>query len=870
MNIMHKLTLRHLKENKRRTLVTIIGTIISVAMVTAVATLAISFLDLMQRQLIADKGEWHVSYFHVSAEQAETIENDPSTELLILSGDRGYSYLEGAHNQYKPYIFIKEYNENAFEKVPISLREGRFPEEPDEIVLSSEILENTDVAYRIGDTISFEVGNRVLQNTEAHLESFIDQQYSLEILDGEVTESIENTKTETYEIVGIIDRPNWEYSWSPGYTAVTYTDVSLISDNHPTTASVILNDVQNSLFFHAEELAKQIHLGSDNLSFNHELLRYHGITDNDNLQVTMYSLAAIIMTVIIVGSVALIYNAFAISVSERARHLGMLSSVGATKSQKRNSVFFEGAMIGLVSIPLGIISGLVGMGVTFWFINRLLQGALNVTEKLIVVVTPMSVLTAVLVSTLTIFISTYLPARKASKISAIDAIRQTTDVKLTGKAVKTSTLIRKLFGMEAEIGLKNIKRNKRKYKVTVFSLTVSIILFLVVSFFTYSLEKSIELSQQQINYDIQLTTSGNMEFNELSVEAITSLEDVTSFSMMQETYSFYAMVEEGDISERLKEIVEDDPSILEDGHYPYFTEIHALDDESLKTYAQEIGMNVSPLLDEKTFSAIVVDRGVYEDVQAGRFVEFHSIHTSEGEQLDIYFDDWENDKKDFVSTLTIEALTDQLPMGVTTGGGISEIKVFVSEAVFQNLIDLEGRAISRDYIYLNSSDPLKTQEEIEDIDENLYIYNVYQSRQQSEQLVLLMSVFIYGFIVLITVISIANIFNTISTSISLRKREFAMLKSVGMTPKSFNKMMNYESIFYGIKSLLYGIPISIGIMYLLYKAMMNTFEYRFEVPWMSILVVVIAVFVIVGSAMLYSISKVKKENIIEALKQENI
>lgn len=166
---------------------------------------------------------------------------------------------------------------------------------------------------------------------------------------------------------------------------------------------------------------------------------------------------------------------------------------------------------------------------------------------------------------------------------------------------------------------------------------------------------------------------------------------------------------------------------------------------------------------------------------------------------------------------------------------------------------------------------MKTQQDIEELKEaSLYIFNDYKNRQEEQQLITILSVFVYGFIALITAISVANIFNTISTSVSLRKREFGMLKSVGMTPKGFNKMINYESIFYGVKSLLYGIPLSIGVMLLIYRSMMHSFDYNFELPWMSLLFVVIAIFVIVGSAMLYSSSKIKKENIIDALKQENI
>ena len=209
-------------------------------------------------------------------------------------------------------------------------------------------------------------------------------------------------------------------------------------------------------------------------------------------------------------------------------------------------------------------------------------------------------------------------------------------------------------------------------------------------------------------------------------------------------------------------------------------------------------------------------------------------------------------------------------MGVFPAG-VGGLTIIVSEQVLDQLMDDKVIPNVQTQLLLKSTDPIATQHQIEDLKENnLSIYNVYRNRQQEEQMILLMSVFTYGFIVLITAISIANIFNTISTSISLRKREFAMLKSVGMTPKGFSKMINYESIFYGIKSLFYGLPISIFVMYLIHRSLMNSFSYSFAFPWISISYVIAAVFIIVSSAMLYSSAKVKKENIIDALKQENI
>lgn len=866
MNIVNKLTVRHLKENKRRTLVTIIGVIISVAMVTAVSTLGVSFMELLQRQAIASDGEWHVLYKDVNRSQLKAIDADEETQTLVVSRDRGYALLQGGDNANKPYLYIKEYNEQGFKQFPIELSSGRLPHADNEVVISEDIATNGKVAYKIGDTLTLDVGERT--RIEAREAPALRQTDRLETQNGEIAETLEHTEARSYKVVGFIKRPTWEPTWAPGYTIISYVDESTLGANDIVNATVVLNKVKRSLFVHAEDLAKQNNIAPESIEFNTSLLRYHGVTNNVGVRNTIMSMSSVIMGVIIVGSVSLIYNAFAISVSERSRHLGMLSSVGATARQKRNSVFFEGTIIGLISIPIGIICGLVGMAITFWFINSMIQDAFGVTEKLTVTITPGSLLVACAVSIITIFISTYLPARRASRISAIDAIRQTSDVKLTGKVVKTSKLVRKLFGVEAEIGLKNLKRNRRRYRATVFSLVISIVLFLTVSYFTDNLRKGNELSQGTVNYDIKVTNVGIETFDDQLINSITALKDVTESSVMTR-FELHSWLGEKAMTNEVQRMVKDDPSLLTEGKFQYYFTVHVLDENSLQAYAKRVGVDYEKITDPEHLSAIVIDKTSYEDVVSHKFVETKAIHAKVGQSLDLHEVDWETGKETPINKITIAALTDQLPMGANQAS-IGAVNIIISEQVLDQL-NVSRENMGSKGVYLKTTDPMATQQEIEEMKENnIYVHNVYKYRQENEQMILLMSVFTYGFILLITLISIANIFNTISTSISLRKREFAMLKSVGMTPKGFNKMINYESIFYGIKSLLYGLPISIGVMYLIYKSLMNSFQYDFTLPWMSILYVVVAVFIIVSSAMLYASSKVKKENIIDALKQESI
>jgi putative ABC transport system permease protein len=869
MNIINRLTIRQLKLNRKRTTVTLLGSIISVAMITAVCTLGISFLDFMQRIIIADEGEWHVLYKDVNKKQLEAIKKDEETKTVILSRDTGYALLKGSQNPNKPYIFIKEYNEQGFEKFPIKLIEGRIPERPDEIIISQAIITNGKVNCKIEDVLTLDIGKRYsaadTENSQA-----LSQNHSLQKDKDGIKETLSKETTNTYTIVGIMERPSWEPTWSPGYTVLSYVDENSIKSTEKVNASVIVNNINTRLFEHGRNLAS--HNGIDEVVFNNSLLRYYGVISDNSAKNMLYILSAIIMAIIIIGSVSLIYNAFAISVSDRSRYLGMLSSVGATKKQIRNSVFFEGAVIAVVSVPVGIIAGLAGIGITFFFINPIINNLLTVTEGLRVVVFPITIIIAVLISFATIFISTYVPAKRASNISAIDAIRQTADVKLTGKEVKTSKFTRAVFGIEGDLALKNLKRNKGRYRTTIFSLVISIVLFLVISQFTVNLKKSLLMTQDGINFDILVSFfEVKNEDQEYIIHKIKSLEDVTKSTEISTLgASLYADTDK--VPDFLKVNY---PG--EHGKITYQVYINALDDNSLKEYANEVGADFARLNDPDNPSAIVIDTVKYIDAAEKKYIETKIIKASTEDILSMYFYDSETAEELKLHPLKVAALTNKAPMGVIPNGAYPNLRVIVSEDVLEKITEgnKSAESLINASLSLNSPNPLRLQESIEAIqnifpENQLQVFNVFIQSQKEEQMITLMSVFTYGFIVLITAICIANILNTITTSITLRKREFAMLKSVGITPQGFNKMINYESMFYGLKAVLFGIPVSFAVMYVMYLVLNIKFGFIFTLPWIDICIAVIAVFVIVGISMLYSGAKIKKENIIDVLKQDII
>ncbi|WYP27554.1 FtsX-like permease family protein [Alkalihalobacillus sp. FSL W8-0930] len=860
MNIVNKLTIRHLKGNKKRTLVTILGTIISAAMIMAVATIGVSYTDLLKKQAIENNGNWHVSYKDITTEQIDSLLQDEQTGSLSLIEDRGYSELDDSESGFKPYIWVRGMNDEAFTQFDVQLLEGRLPETRDELIVSSSLDE--EVTWSIGDEVTLATGKRFTEAEWAEpQDGLLTSENWLEQDDeGNLNETLIEVEDASYTIVGFFEQPNWEWGWTPGYMVLSYIDEG--DEHYPVDSFVYVDKPDRSVYDHANELSDE--LGITNVQYNSELLRHSGITASDSIDRTMNGMLGVIIVVIIAGSVALIFNAFAISVSERSRYLGMLSSVGATKRQKRNSVFFEGAIIGVISVPIGIIAGIVGIGITFLVINPMLD-SIGLEQQLSLTVTPYSILITILLSALTIFISTWFPALRASRITALDAIRQTHDIKLKNKSVRTSKLVRRLFGIEAELGLKNLKRNKKRYHVTVLSLIVSIVLFLSVSFFTDSLKQSYRIAESgdSVSYDLEVYADDAESVDKLR-ESIEGAEEVTGV-LTQREMSVHLYLDESEVAPELLDSGEIERT--EDGKYIYYASITSIDKDSLDQYVEEAKIPSS--WDDETMSAIVLDTITYEDYEQSKYIQTKAIRTNINDSLNLVETNWETEETKELPPLTVTALTGELPMG-DYYSSLGSIVIFVSNETFEALLsesDLKEISYS---MYVQSDDPMLTEQVLSESQELYYsMYNLYDQRTQGEQMIAVLSVFTYGFVTLITLISLANILNTISTGVALRKREFAMLRSVGLTNKSFKKMMMFESAFYGVKALLYGLPLSILVMYIIYRQTQYAFTYSFMIPWLHILGVVVGVFVIVGLAMLYSLVKTKNETIIEGLIQEN-
>lgn len=890
MKIVNKVTLRHMLRNKKRTLVTIIGVIISVAMITAVSTFAASMFDFMQRMIMEESGNWHVAYLDAKASSLPLIRDDEGTKELYLTHDEGFAKLPTANQKNKPYISLKSYDANAFSHNFVELAEGRFPQSDSEIVLPRSLIEKSGNSWNIGDVITLAVGHREIPTQGESGETVYNQAgQSYSYTDGE---RLVDTAARTFTVVGMIEDINQDASWSPGYTCFTYLDASKLPVGQTVDAYLTVSKLSNSLYGRAENLEEKLIQAGDtgfDMEYHSTLLGYYGCSNDNGFNAAMYSIAVILILIIMVGSISLIYNAFAISVSERSKQFGMLSSVGATKKQKRDSVFFEGGVIGLISIPLGVLAGLGGAAGVFYFINPLVvkmwSHGFDMTFR--VVVSAPAIAAAVVFSILTIFISAYIPARRASKITPIEAIRQSTEIKLSSRQVKTSKLTRKLFGFEAELGLKNLKRNRKRYRATVFSLVISIVLFLAVGYFTDAMTGAYTMTQSNVNFDRSLSVkSSTLEKIQPLIDKVSAVEGTKEWARIRSLRATVELPEDSLTDKAQKALTSQEEqrgspyaregqNLMSDGSYVSFN------DEYFRAFCEENGLNYNQLNDPEHPTALLLN-----SMQSKANGVYYEGTVLKNGTYTMTLHDYDEPEK--TVDLTVVTLDKALPLGFNPAYQVgSGSTLIVSDSIFDKLLGQinngEGGECQFQYVSVlqpeyQKNDALAEQYDnaMQDIidSENSYsglsYTNLTKLRQQNNTMVIVLNVFVYGFIALITAICIANVFNTISTSISVRKREFAMLRSVGMTPKAFNRMLRYESIFYGLKALLYGIPISIIVMWLMYGSLSEMFQQAFVLPWGNLLIVILGVFLIVGASMLYSSVKVKKANIIDALKDETI
>lgn len=850
MSVLNRLTIKNLRLNKKRTIVTIIGIILSTALMVGIGLLFSSFQDLMIRDTIGYSGKYEAKYNDVDLIKLNDIKNKNFT--YFYEKPIGFSKIESS-NEYKPYMYITSVNKEYFNE--LKLVDGSFPKNENEVVISNHVITNGGLNYKVGDIVTFTYGKRNIEGNDTLANS--------ELVDGEF---LTNEGTHIYKIVGIVDRSNFESYSASGYTVFTL-DVN--SDKGNVNLYVMFNK-NKKIIKQSEELAKELNYNGD-INYNSTLLALYGESTYGNVMSSMGGMMIIMLSLVSIGCIIVIYNSFAISVMERKKEFGLLSSIGATKRQLSHTVFFEAVVVGVIGIILGILGAYIGIGCVILIINNLISDMLE--YKLHLVTNPLFIIIPVIFMIIVIGVSAFIPSRRASKVSPIEAIRQNDDIKINKKKIRTSKLVLKLFGIEGEIALKNIKRNKKKYRVTIVSLFISIVLFISFSsYMNYTLNTASSV-MGEVPYDYQISYFGDDPNNDK--EALDKINEIVKSSDVKEYVSYsvsnLSIIGNYTYSDEYLDFYksaygENGIKALNNLKYQYIS-IYILDDNSYNKYKKLIGLDKDSVILLNKFKG--VSYGNNKRVN-------YNIPVINNGNINIKICNFDDNDEDVDTTKYCNKNIDNIFVTNKSFDLIEEFsymddfKLIVNKKLYDSISDSSTHYTQFNIISDNTNNIDKLTKDLDKYS-NVNYTNIKEAMKQANNLILVVKILMYGFISLVTLIGVTSVFNTISTSMALRKREFAVLRSIGLTNRGFNKILFFESLFFGMKSLIFAIPVSIGITVLIHYALADMVSIStIIIPWKYIIISIVSVFVIVLLTMMYSTSKIKKHNIIEQIREENI
>lgn len=936
MNLMKTLTLKNLKLNRKRTIVTIVGIILATALLSALVTLVSSFQYSMIEYQKQKDGDFHVKFSNVKMSELSEFKNNRNIERTFETMGMGFAKLDGCKNEDKPYAYVMATDEAGFERGCFNLIEGRMAKNEDEIVIPRHLKTNGRIDIKVGDEITLDIGKRYDSNTEGIISG--NSAYENE------AETLTDTVTKHYKVVGIMERPGYgmeDYS-AAGYTFVTYSDELAAIDNgtkseaseadttltvysrytkkalrnkDAVTADIIGVDEKlfekannSSVEMSAEEsdrFLKEMENAKYDIYMNGYLISYECVFPIDGSFKALFTVAAVVALIIILTSVYCIKNSFNISITEKIRQYGMLASVGATRRQIKSSVKTEAAMLGVVGIPVGTMSGILASLILVKVVNVLSAGWLNFALSFHTSLP--ALILAVILSIATIYFSATGSARRAAKVTPLEAIRNTKEIKIKSAKLKTPAIIGRIWGIGGVISYKNIKRNNKKYRTTVTSIVICSVTFIVISYFMSMAFSRVGMSYASADYNIGINMSYKKDIHidiEKLSKLVSGIEGVDDY-LVGAGYDFD--VDKPEYTKEYGEYCRQVYDNSEDVSQMFL--ITVLDDKSYDKYASDAGIK------NAAAGAILVNKGTFDvynenslkyvkkemelyKYKAGDTIECgYNVYDDASSDYNAAEGDTESSTEDnsgYVDEetinngvrktldVTIAGVTDKVPIGYKSYSYATLL--FMNQKGFESLwADGKSNELKQRYVSYSAYVVAENADEYQDTFEketegnpeysqiSFSVSNLDKQMRDEKSLFTLLGVFAYGLIVVIALIGITNIINTLSTGMELRSREFATLRSIGMTDKQFVGMVRLESVFISVKALVIGVPLGILISYLL-CVMMNRMDDAiiYEPPYKAIILCIVVVIMLIYAIMKLSMTKLRHNNIIETIKNENL
>jgi putative ABC transport system permease protein len=846
-----------MKRNRMRTVVMIAGVILSTAMLTAVFVFASSLQGFLVRSTEASEGDWYMRADQVSQTKIATMEADGRLSELDAAEDIGYARVNSANSD-KPYLFVTGFGKEMYNTAAVNIVEGRAARTSGEIVIPEHLFENGRIHYRIGQKITLEVGNRkAVRKYTSYAGNAVARGSLLgqSIEYAHAKEKLTGTKKKTYRVVGICERLSVEDYNAPGYTAITVPDNNR---NARYTVFVKTYDPGDIYSFTSDLVPSSV-----NYTYNDILLMYLGASGGIDEMTTLLVAVILLILLIAAGSLLLLYNAFSISFADKTGLFGMLSAYGATKKQIRTCVLFEASVIGAAGIPPGILGGIAGIYTVIKIVGKKFAAIFTAGSNITAFNMQISwgfVAAGAGLAFLMLVISAYLPAHMRYRVSVKEAMRRNAIPQtVKAKRLKTSKLTQKLFGFEGVLASKNFKRDRKRYRAAIISLFLSLVLFISANGMIRYLSDGIDQQYgTNIDYDIDYMS----DVTHAGYEKLKDAKDVTAGAYYN-AYTMKVKKSLADFSSTDRKKIESSSFPVSKGKAELYAGLIVMPDAQYAKLAQKNGIAAA---DDSGFIAA---RKVYGYSDKGTESFTADISSARSEQMTL--------KGDNGRQFTVKVVYgSKLPMGSDAYNTL--VGIYTSRSNAENLLgsryikNAKSNGSMRPAAFFRSSDPAVTYSDMEKIcrAEGISSYAIVNMQGQYEtvrNVISMIKLLSYGFITLISLIAAANVFSTIATNMLLRRREFAMLQAVGMGPKSFKKMINLECIFYGARALLYGLPVSLLLTYLMYRFIGGTYSILFVIPWGAIAISIVSLGVVVMLTIWYSMHKVRKTGMLDLLKE---
>ena len=691
--------------------------------------------------------------------------------------------------------------------------------------------------------------------------------------------------------------------------------------------SIYIKDIGKRVKATAEGISQTLKEDPKNkdisMAVNKNLLRLQNAnlqgyeSSTDNVLSTLEMMRNVLIGIVAISGIIIMYNSFNLSLVERRKQYGILKSLGIKNSSLYIIILFEALVLSVVGIVIGYLCGMLGDYLVIGYINNTLvnviksMGVEKDLQIFLIYTTNIHAFYIVAISTtITVLLAAMIPAIKSTRISPIENIRGKDDYVVNTKKVKTSNISKKILGVEFDLARKNMKRAKKRFRVATLSLSIAFILLFVIGTLGTQINNQIGLLEVQTN---AIFKNGNIvEMDHINITdkkdpkdkkyTEQNFQDMVKFATEEYTKELEKKdslkvnrVILADTMRTLKQIDTKNDLIktlsdsylnntfkrTDDKARQEAKEKIAIQVVNNKNYNKQDKYNLNNIKDNEMYLSnvsIVEENGTL--VEKPIFDESKII----GKEIEI------NGKKIKIVKAPVNS-----ELLLTASSGTTFLTGYVNEKtlseVMRNDKDLFGFRI------FYQSD-LKGDKKIEDITKKQYQLN-FEKKYDFAKLqmftegvltpagvigmikgmITIFQLLLYGFLILVILMSVVNIFTTITINILLRSRELAILKSVGMSDKQFDKMLRGENYIACLRSIIFGIVVSLILLFLtkfvIDKGKVNI-DFKFimdmlgSINYIALIISIIIVYVITFISTLFAKKSIRSQDIVEVIRRDNI